>query len=44
MAVGPDSLRVLLEIAIVLALTMVNGVLAMSELAMMASRHIRLHR
>ncbi|MFL5332780.1 MAG: hemolysin family protein [Geminicoccaceae bacterium] len=37
-------MRVLLEIAIVLALMMVNGALAMSELAMMASRRGRLEQ
>ena len=35
-------MRVVLEVAIVLALMLMNGALAMSELAMMSSRRGRL--
>ena len=43
MSAGPqDRFRVFIEILIVAVLTMVNGVLAMSELAVVSSRPARL--
>ena len=41
---GSHPMRVVLEVAIVLALMLINGALAMSELAMMSSRRGRLEQ